>query len=195
MTKSRLLALSDGVIAIIMTIMVLELKTPVTGGWSGLFAAKFVLLSYVVSFIAVYYFWTVHDELFKALGTLPINTVWVNAVYLLTLSLLPFTTSWVGRFLQGRPAELTYSFNFLLITLAAWWLEYTIRKDFRQRGQAVPAGLAHSMRNLLKTAVVNAGGCILVFIWPPLGLLTVFIMLTVWISASVRSARRSRPAQ
>lgn len=191
MDKNRVLALSDGVIAIIMTIMVLELKTPVSGGWQGLLDNKFILISYVVSFTGTYYFWTVHHELFKYFKVVPINSVWLNAVYLLMLSLLPFTTSWVGEHLMAVPAEFSYAVNFMLITLATLWLEVGIRQEFERKGQPLPIAVKRTSKSLKWTVCVNVACCALTFLWAPIGLISVMVMLVVWIANSVVRSRQS----
>lgn len=188
MDKNRVVALSDGVIAIIMTIMVLELKTPVSGGWNALLDDKFVLISYVISFTATYYFWTVHHDLFKSFDKIPINSAWINAIYLLTLSFLPFTTSWVGRFLWAVPAELTYSVNFLLITATTLWFEHTIKQDLIHVHQAIPETVLKSSCLLKLTLLLNFVCCLITYLWAPTGIIAVAVILTVWIWRSVSSA-------
>lgn len=97
MTKNRLEAFSDGVIAIIITIMVLELKVPHTTELSGLAALLPVFLSYVLSFIYVAIYWNNHHHLLHATHQVNGPVLWANMHLLFWLSLVPFVTGWMGE--------------------------------------------------------------------------------------------------
>ncbi len=97
MGKSRLEAFSDGVIAIIITIMVLELKVPHGADWAALQPLWPVFLSYVLSFIYVGIFWNNHHHLVHAVTQVSGGALWGNLHLLFWLSLLPFVTGWVGE--------------------------------------------------------------------------------------------------
>jgi uncharacterized membrane protein len=97
MTKNRLEAFSDGVIAIIITIMVLELKVPHTVELSGLRDLIPVFLSYVLSFIYVAIYWNNHHHLLHAAHHVNGPVLWANMHLLFWLSLVPFVTGWMGE--------------------------------------------------------------------------------------------------
>jgi uncharacterized membrane protein len=97
MHKGRLEAFSDGVIAIIITIMVLELKTPHGAGVADLKPLIPVFLSYVLSFIFVGIYWNNHHHLMQAVHRVNGSILWANLHLLFWLSLTPFTTSWMGE--------------------------------------------------------------------------------------------------
>ena len=97
MTKNRLEAFSDGVIAIIITIMVLELKVPHTPELEGLKDLIPVLLSYVLSFIYVAIYWNNHHHLLHAIHHVNGAVLWANMHLLFWLSLVPFVTGWMGE--------------------------------------------------------------------------------------------------
>lgn len=96
MDKGRLEAFSDGVLAIIITIMVLELRAPEEGTFSALFPLLPKLGSYVLSFIFVGIYWTNHHHLWQAVEKVNGTILWANLHLLFWLSLIPFTTSWIG---------------------------------------------------------------------------------------------------
>jgi uncharacterized membrane protein len=96
MEKDRLLAFSDGVIAIIITIMVLELKAPHGAEWSDLFKLAPVFFSYVLSFSFVAIYWNNHHHLLYTLSRVNGTILWANLHLLFWLSLIPFATAWVG---------------------------------------------------------------------------------------------------
>lgn len=95
--KGRLEAFSDGVIAIIITIMVLELKVPHGGDFEALVPLLPVFLSYVLSFIYVGIYWNNHHHLIHAVTKTTGGVLWANLHLLFWLSLIPFVTSWTGE--------------------------------------------------------------------------------------------------
>ena len=96
MSKSRLEAFSDGVIAIIITIMVLELHAPHGADWAALRGVLPSLLTYVLSFIYLGIYWNNHHHLLQATEQINGLTLWANLHLLFWLSLIPFVTNWLG---------------------------------------------------------------------------------------------------
>ena len=97
MSKGRLEAFSDGVIAIIITIMVLELKVPHGVDWAALQPLLPVLLSYVLSFVYIGIYWNNHHHMLQAAGKVNGFILWANLHLLFWLSLVPFVTAWMGE--------------------------------------------------------------------------------------------------
>jgi uncharacterized membrane protein len=97
MTKTRLEAFSDGVIAIIITIMVLEMKIPHGTGWNDLWHLWPVFLSYLVSFINMGIYWVNHHHLLHTIKEVKGGILWANMNLLFWLSLMPFATGWMGE--------------------------------------------------------------------------------------------------
>jgi uncharacterized membrane protein len=97
MTKNRLEAFSDGVIAIIITIMVLELKVPRDPGYEALLALWPVFLSYILSFVFIGIYWNNHHHLLHTVHTVTASIMWTNLHLLFWLSMVPFFTAWMGE--------------------------------------------------------------------------------------------------
>ena len=97
MTKNRLEGFSDGVIAIIITIMVLELRVPHEASPSALVPLVPVLLSYVLSFVFLGIYWSNHHHLLHAVQHVNGGVLWANLHLLFWLSLIPFATAWMGE--------------------------------------------------------------------------------------------------
>ena len=97
MTKGRLEAFSDGVIAIIITITILVIDVPNGNDWPDLLAVFPVVICYIISFIVVGANWVNHHHLLQAAGSINGRILWANLFYLLVLSFLPVTTGWVGK--------------------------------------------------------------------------------------------------
>ena len=97
MSKTRLEAFSDGVIAILITIMVLELHVPEGTEWSAVEPLVPVFLTYVLSFVVVGIYWNNHHHLLQAADRINGRILWANLHLLFWLSLLPFATGWMGQ--------------------------------------------------------------------------------------------------
>jgi uncharacterized membrane protein len=118
MNKGRLEAFSDGVIAIIITIMVLELKTPHGADLDALKPLLPVFLSYVLSFIYLGIYWNNHHHLLQASSTTNGKILWANLHLLFWLSLIPFSTGWMGEN-HFAPLPLSiYGINLLMAAFA-----------------------------------------------------------------------------
>jgi uncharacterized membrane protein len=97
MRTTRLEAFSDGVIAILITIMVLELKAPQGSDWPALRHTAFTLLLYVMSFVYLGIYWSNHHHMFHATKRVSGSVLWANLHLLFWLSLVPFMTTWMGE--------------------------------------------------------------------------------------------------
>jgi len=133
MSKNRLEAFSDGVIAIIITIMVLELKVPPSAestehhaGLADLQKLLPVFLSYVLSFIYVGIYWNNHHHLFHATTCVTGGILWANLHLLFWLSLFPFTTAWVGENHLASAPTAVYGFVLLMAAIAYYILQRAI---------------------------------------------------------------------
>jgi uncharacterized membrane protein len=125
MNKGRLEAFSDGVIAIILTIMVLELKVPHGSSVSSLAPLLPVFLSYVLSFINVGIYWNNHHHLLQAAGKVNGKILWANLHLLFWLSLIPFTTGWMGENHAALPTAL-YGGVLFMAGIAYLFLQHAI---------------------------------------------------------------------
>ena len=97
MKTTRLEAFSDGVVAILITIMVLELRVPSGGDWTALRSLTPTLLAYVLSFVYLGIYWNNHHHLFHVVDRVTGGILWANLHLLFWLSLVPFATNWLGE--------------------------------------------------------------------------------------------------
>ncbi|MGJ0507450.1 MAG: TMEM175 family protein [Methylocystis sp.] len=118
METNRLEAFSDGVLAIVITIMVLELKVPAGEDVTALLPLWPVFVSYVLSFIYIGIYWNNHHHLIKAARRVNGAALWANLHLLFWLSLLPFTTGWMGENHFARAPICLYGANLLAAALA-----------------------------------------------------------------------------
>jgi uncharacterized membrane protein len=110
MHKNRLEAFSDGVVAIIITIMVLEIKVPHETTWEAAMKLAPTFLSYVLSFVYVGVYWNSHHHLFAAVRRIDGPVLWANHFLLFWLSLVPFVTGWMGENHFGPLPTAAYGF-------------------------------------------------------------------------------------
>ena len=118
MTKNRLEAFSDGVMAIIITIMVLEMKVPHGDGASDLLPLLPMFLSYVLSFVYLGIYWNNHHHLFHAVKRVHGPILWANLHLLFWLSLVPFASGWMGENHFGQLPVLVYGVVMLMAGVA-----------------------------------------------------------------------------
>ncbi len=131
MSKGRLEAFSDGVIAILITIMVLELKVPHGDDWHALEPILPAFLTYTLSFIFLGIYWNNHHHTFQAVARINGRILWANLHLLFWLSLVPVVTGWVGDNSRAAAPAATYGVILLLAGVA-----YTImiREILREEG-------------------------------------------------------------
>ena len=126
MGKSRLEAFSDGVIAVLITIMVLELKVPHGNGWETVEPLMPVLLTYVLSFVFLGIYWNNHHHMLHTVDRINGAILWANHHLLFWLSLVPFTTGWMGENHWASLPTAVYGAVLLMSGLAFLILEKTI---------------------------------------------------------------------
>jgi len=114
----RLAAYSDAVFAVIVTIMVLELKAPDQASFSVLWTLWPTAISYAVSYLFIAIIWINHHYLMRFVGTPTLGLIWINFVHLFMVSLLPFATAWVARTLLASSPVVFYAGLFVCIDIA-----------------------------------------------------------------------------
>jgi uncharacterized membrane protein len=132
MATGRMEAFSDGVIAIIITIMVLEMKVPHGGRVEDLIPLLPVFLSYVLSFVYVGIYWNNHHHMLHACNTVTGTILWANLHLLFWLSLLPFATGWTGENHFAAAPTVLYGVVLLMAAIAYYMLQQAI---IRAQGQ------------------------------------------------------------
>jgi uncharacterized membrane protein len=124
--KNRLEAFSDGVIAIIITIMVLEMKAPSGSGWAALKPVVRVFLYYVLSYLYVGIYWNNHHHMLHSTRHVTGGILWANLHLLFWLSLFPFATAWMGQNDLAPLPTAAYGVILLMAAIAYWVLQNAI---------------------------------------------------------------------
>ena len=156
MGKNRLEAFSDGVLAIIITIMVLELKVPHGDGLATLAALWPVFLSYVLSFIYIGIYWNNHHHMLHVSNGVTGGILWANLHLLFWLSLFPFTTGWMGENHFAQMPTVLYGLNLLCAAIAYYILERRIIA-LEGRGGALARAVGADFKGRLSPLLYIAG--------------------------------------
>jgi uncharacterized membrane protein len=164
MHKGRLEAFSDGVIAVLITIMVLELKVPHGGSLAALEPLAPLAASYLVSFAIIAIYWNGHHHMLHVAKRIDARVMWLNFHLLFWLSLIPLTTAWVGENPEASPPAALYGVVFLCAALAFNMLQAAIRKLHRDDAQIVGA-LGRTTKGTIST-IMYASGIVLAFVHP-----------------------------
>jgi len=187
MDKNRLEAFSDGVLAIIITITVLELKVPHGSDFAALRLILPVFLSYILSFIYLGIYWNNHHHLLKATPRVNGAIMWANLHLLFWLSLFPFATAWMGENHFTPLPSATYGVVLLLAAVAYYILQNLIISEAGANSK-----LAHAFRADWKgklSPVLYAAGIALSFVRPWLAGCVYVAVALLWFIPDRRIAR------
>jgi uncharacterized membrane protein len=186
MSTERLNAFTDGVIAIIITIMVLELKVPHGEDWNALAQVVPVFLTYVLSFIYVAIYWNNHHHMMQAASRVNGSILWANMHLLFWLSLIPFATGWMDENHFERLPTALYGIALLRPAIAYYVLQRTII-----RSQGLDSSLAKAIGRDIKgkiSPVLYLVAVVLAFIVPWVALVIYVCVALMWLVPDRRIA-------
>jgi uncharacterized membrane protein len=179
MGKDRLAAFSDGVIAIIITIMVLELKLPHGADWKVLLGVTPSFVSYVLSFVYLAIYWNNHHHLLHTVTRVDGLILWANSHLLFWLSLIPATTAWMGdNFLAPLPTAV-YGGTLLMPAIAYYLLQKAL-----MRKQGPDSVLAKALETNIKgkiSPMLYVAGIVLAFVSPWLSIAIYALVAIMWL--------------
>jgi uncharacterized membrane protein len=179
MSKTRLEAFSDGVIAIIITIMVLELHAPHGADWSALRPVIPSLLAYVLSFVFLGIYWNNHHHLLQATERINGVTLWANLHLLFWLSLIPFVTSWMGENHYQSVPTAVYGFVMLMCAVAFTILIRTILAAQHALNSRLAAAMGHDRKGKL-SLLIYAVAVPLAFLHPAITDVLLVVVALIW---------------
>jgi uncharacterized membrane protein len=190
MTTSRLEAFSDAVLAIAITIMVLDLRPPTEPTWSGLLSTLPIFLSYVLSFVYLGIYWNNHHHMLQLAGTVNGAILWANLHLLFWLSLIPFTTRWMDETGFVQVPVMLYGINLLFSAIAYFVLQ---RAFISQQGTdgSLAKALGRDWKGKL-SPLIYVAGIALALALPALGLLAYTVVALIWLVPDRRLERYTR---
>ncbi len=188
MSTTRLEAFSDGVLAIIITIMVLELNVPEEPTLSALRDTTSTgLLTYLLSFVYIGIYWNNHHHLFQIVDDVDGSILWANLHLLFWLSLYPFTTAWLDESSLARTPTVIYGVNLLGAAIAFYLLQLRILR-LPGTGQRVREAMGRDMKGKL-SPLFYVTGIALAFVEPWLALVPYVAVALMWLVPDRRVER------
>ncbi len=180
MNKSRLEAFSDGVFAIIITIMVLELKIPEEASWHSVKPLLPVFICYILSFSFIAIYWVNHHHLMHTLRRVSAGVMWANVLLLFCLSLVPWATGWMGKTNFERVTVAVYGSLLISCGLSYTLLGSTIRKTYKNATKLSLAVSKDDKKGLISTILYGASIPVALFVSPVISACFFVIVSIMW---------------
>jgi TMEM175 potassium channel family protein len=178
MTTSRLEAFSDAVLAIIITIMVLELEVPHEPTLHALAESATGLLTYLLSFVYLGIYWNNHHHLFQLVDRVRGGVLWPNLHLLFWLSLVPFTTAWMDEHFGTTPV-MVYGINLLLAALAFYLLQLSVMRAGGP-SNALREALGRDLKGKI-SPLIYLFGIIGSLLWAWVGIAAYVLVAVIWL--------------
>lgn len=189
MGKGRLEAFSDAVLAIIITIMVLEIRAPHENDPAALIPLKYKILSYILSFVHLAIYWNNHHHMMHAAHKVNGKVLWLNIHLLFWLSLVPFVTSWMGEnSFKTWPVAL-YGFILLMSGIAYYFLAHSL-VSHHGRESAFARALGSDRKGKI-SVMAYVLGISLSFIHPYIGFAIYVLVAAMWFIPDKRFEKRA----
>lgn len=177
MNKDRFCAITDGIVAIAATIMVLELKIPNEITLNALLSEWSVLVAYIVSFMVIYFSWYAHHNLIETIKNYSSGLFLINGLWLFFLTLVPFVTALIGKDLNNTLSMNLYSLVYFLWTLSFQALSYkAIQDNPKQKDE-----ILFSKKYILIANFIDILSIILSFFYPIISLL-IITLVTIYMA-------------
>lgn len=179
MTKGRLEAFSDGVLAIIITIMVLELKLPEGDTWASLKPILPKFLAYIFSFIYIGIYWNNHHHLFQMVKRVNGGILWANLHLLFWLSLMPVATEWIGETHFAKNPVAAYGIGLIMSAVA-----YTIMENLIIKNEGENSKLKEAIHSKFKeyiSIVFYVLGFATSFFYPYIAIGFYYLVALIWL--------------
>ena len=188
MTKGRLEAFSDGVLAIIITIMVLEMKVPHGDSFDDLKPILPIFLSYILSFIYIGIYWNNHHHMLQSVKKVNGKVLWANTHLLFWLSLVPFASGWMGENHFSKIPVVLYGFVMLMCAVAYFILSQRLVKE-HGKDSTLGTAIGKDHKGMISLLVYIAG-IGLSFMHPFIGFAAYVIVAIIWFIPDKRIEQR-----
>lgn len=178
MKTSRLEAFSDGVLAIIITIMVLELEIPQGTDFEDLKSLLPTFLSYLLSFVYVGIYWNNHHHLFQAVERVNGKVLWANLFLLFCLSLFPFSTAWLGENHVATAPVVLYGFFLLLAAIAFYVLAHFL-VDLHGKNSTIGRAIGNDWKTKI-SLIFYLTAILFGFFYPWVSIVLYIMVAAIW---------------
>ena len=173
MEKNRLEAFSDGVLAIIITIMILELKQPASDGIKDFLKLMPTLLAYLLSFVFIAIYWVNHHQIFHDAEQVNVKILWCNIAWLFTMSFIPFATAWVGSYPRSFAPLCIYFADMAFACITFHIMYYLLFKEHHP-GEKFRLGLRNIISLITYISAALLGG------FCPIAAFIVVAVVSLW---------------
>jgi uncharacterized membrane protein len=187
MKKGRLEAFSDGVLAIIITIMILELHVPHGHSFKDLFPLWPQFMGYVLSFVYIGIYWNNHHHLFYLVEKIDGSVLWANLNLLFWLSLIPFVTEWMGDESFSSWPVVLYGVILIMCGVSYYILVRMLVRH--SHNPALAEALGSDAKGKL-SIVIYAAAIVLAFFYAPIGIGLYYVVAMIWIIPDARIEKR-----
>lgn len=178
MSKERLTAFTDAVLAIAMTILVLELKQPETATWAAIWALRQSFIAYFISFTALLVMWNNQHHIFQLVRKINGGVLWANGFMLFSASFFPYASKFVDEHFNAFPAEFFYGIVFILLSIGYFTLEWALvlaDPDNKKLRYAISRPGKITAYILIPLIGIGIG-----LWWPPMILISTFFAILIW---------------
>ena len=190
MGKGRLEAFSDGVMAIIITIMVLEMKVPHESNWTALQSLYPILLNYLLSFVYIAIYWNNHHHLMHVTHKINGPVMWANSHLLFWLSLMPFSSRWMGETHLAPLPTAIFGFDLFMAGVAYYILvQYLIK--LHGKDSTLGRAVGSDAKGVI-SVIVYAAGIALAFVEPEISVSLYALVAVMWLIPDKRIERTLR---
>lgn len=181
MESERFEALIDAIVAIILTIIVLEIPMVAGGTWDGLFELKLEFLSYAISFIVCFNFWNYNNNLFQIVNFIDYKVIWSIGLSMFVLSLIPYLTQFVALNFTSLLPQVLYGIDFLIVNLLSIWSSRALKAS-DPGNIALQIALQDYKPYILSGICMIIGFIIGILFYPPAIMISCLIsILVVWL--------------
>jgi uncharacterized membrane protein len=180
MKRSRLEAFSDGLFSIIITIMVLEIKIPKDTSFNALLGLYPVFISYVMSFVFIGIYWGNHHHLLHTAHHINSKIIWANMALLFTLSLIPFSTGWMGENHFDKLPVAVYAINLLLCAINFFILQNVII-SLHEHSTPLTEALKKQEKKGMVSLVSYSISVLFAFFFPIVSAILIAFVTIIWL--------------
>lgn len=180
-SSGRFEALFDAIVAIILTVIVLEIPMVANGSWSALFDLKLEFVAYIISFIVVFNYWNYNNNLFSIVNKIDAKVIWSLAASMFVLSLIPYLSTFVAENFYSFIAQACYGIDFMIIPCLSIITSNAL-KEVDKANVALQLQLKDNFNLIATVIIVGIGMIIGYFIYPPAIIVSCLIsILVIWI--------------
>lgn len=180
-SSDRFEAFFDAIVAIVLTVIVLEITMAATGTWQSLFNLKLEFLAYAISFLVCFNFWNYNNNLFSIVNRINGNVIWSIGAAMFVLSLIPYLSVFVAQNFNSFVAQACYGLDFIIVAFLSIWTSHAL-KDVDPGNIALRLALENHLQLYSTIIVVGIAMIIGYFFYPPAIIISCLIsILLIWI--------------